>query len=335
MLTERQKIILKTVVEEYVRTVEPVGSKMICDNPDLQYSSATIRNEMVILENLGYLNKTYTSSGRIPSEKGYKKYVELTMEGERNQNFDFPIFDNIFSKYAYSQEKAIEETMSMVSDLTNYAVVALGNSAAEARIEKIQLVSLDKDSAVIILVTDDGHVQSKKIFIPDGVNLLDIQKVIVTLNEVLHKSLVSEIDERLQEALNNKEIENMVEYYGELIGVFARAVASMVDDKYFVTGQSNIINQPEFQDIDKIKGILKALGEKDLLKVVKVNQNGLSIQIGSDINMTAMKDCTVVSIPYMDKEGMRGTLAVIGPKRMEYKKVIPMLEYIAKNMNNF
>ena len=291
---------------------------------------------MAELENQGYLLKTHTSSGRVPSEKGYKMYVNMMLEEEKKHKKEnrFPMIDEIFEKNMLSQEQAIKESMALVSELTNYTALALGSSAYNARIRKIQLVSLEENLAVIILVTNQGYVESKKIIVPDTINAKDIQKVINLLNELLYDCPIGDIDTVLQEKLaDNDIIKDRLAYYDQLIGVFVRAIGNMVEDKYYLSGQSNIMKQPEFRDIDKLHGIMKAMEEKEVLKLINLGNDNITVQIGEENRISAMKDCTIISVPYIDKEGTRGALAVIGPKRMEYSKVIPLLEYIAKNMH--
>lgn len=334
MISNRQKKILKWIVEEYVRTIEPVGSKSLAQNPEFDYSSATIRNDMAELENLGYLIKTHTSSGRIPSEMGYKMYVNLMLEEKKQQEEknDFPMIDEIFRRNTISKEQAVRESMALVSDLTNYASVVLGSSAYNARIRKIQLVRIADNLAVIILVTNQGYVESKKIIIPNDINPRDIENVITLLNDTLYDCPISEIDKKLKEH-NHSELKQRVEYYDELVSVFVRAIANMVQDQYYMSGQSNMMEIPEFQDVRKLKDVMKAMEEREVLRLINLGEEGVTVRIGAENEISAMKDCTIISVPYNDKDGIRGALAVIGPKRMEYQKVIPLLEYIAKYMH--
>ena len=334
MISERQLKILKWVVEEYVRTAEPVGSKALANQPNFDYSSATIRNDMAVLEELGYLLKTHTSSGRVPSVKGYKLYVSGVLEKKEQEN-NFPMIDEIFRRNETSKDDAIKESMDLVSQLTNYASVALGSSSYSARIKNLQIVKLSDFSAVMVMVTDQGYVESKKIMIPDSINFRDIEKVIRLLNETLHECPINEIDSRLKHIQNSDEIQKSIEYYDELVGVFIRAVSDMVQDKYFVSGQTNILNFPEFQDIDKVKNIFNVMNERNIFKVVSVNSNDITVNIGNDNQIKAMEDCTVISVPYDNGNGQRGAIAVIGPTRMEYQKVIPLLDYIAKYLGKY
>ena len=143
----------------------------------------------------------------------------------------------------------------------------------------------------------------------------------------------SDIDKKLRENNGPEYLKKQVEYYDELVSVFVRAIANMVQDQYFMSGQSNMMEIPEFQDVRKLKDVMKALEEREVLRLINLGDEGISVRIGADNEITAMKDCTIISVPYNDKDGIRGALAVIGPKRMEYQKVIPLLEYIAKNMH--
>ncbi len=334
MLSDRQLRILNWIVEEYVRTAEPVGSKVLSNHPDFNYSSATIRNDMAILEEQGYLLKTHTSSGRIPSVKGYKLYVSKVLDNKESNN-EFPMIDEIFRRNETSKDDAIKESMSLVSQLTNYASVALGSSSYNARIKNLQIVKLSEFSAVMVMVTDQGYVESKKIMIPDAINFKDIEKVIRLLNETLHDCPISEIDKKLKDIQSAEDIQKSIEYYDELVGVFIRAVSEMVKDKYFVSGQTNILNFPEFQDIEKVRDIFNLMNEKDIFKLVSINNNDITVNIGYDNQIKAMEDCTVISVPYDNGNGQRGAIAVIGPTRMEYQKIIPLLDYIAKYLGRF
>jgi len=334
MLSDRQLRILNWIVEEYVRTAEPVGSKTLSNNPEFAYSSATIRNDMAILEEQGYLLKTHTSSGRIPSVKGYKLYVSKVLDNKESNN-DFPMIDEIFRRNETSKDDAIKESMSLVSQLTNYASVALGSSSYNARIKNLQIVKLSEFSAVMVMVTDQGYVESKKIMIPEAINFKDIEKVIRLLNETLHDCPISEIDKKLKDIQSAEDIQRSIEYYDELVGVFIRAVSEMVKDKYFVSGQTNILNFPEFQDIEKVRDIFNLMNEKDIFKLVSINNNNITVNIGYDNQIKAMEDCTVISVPYDNGNGQRGAIAVIGPTRMEYQKIIPLLDYIAKYLGRY
>lgn len=331
MLSLRQKKVLKWIVEEYVRTAEPVGSKALAGLPEFDYSSATIRNDMAELEEMGLIVKTHTSSGRVPSEAGYRMYVKDILDHQEN-GFIFPMIDEIFEREMISREQAVKESMALVTELTNYASLILGGASYRSRIKRLQFVSLNDRYAVILMVTDQGYVESKKIIIPGDVEKADIERVVQILNEKLYDCPISEIDIVLKEQFSEEELLNHVEYYDELVGIFVRAFASMAQDKFFLSGQSKMLAQPEFQSIDKIRGLMNAIEKQEIFKVLNVNSSGVTVKIGHENEIKAMENCTVISVPYENEIGERGVIAVVGPTRMEYQKVIPLLKYISKNL---
>lgn len=341
MITERQKKILKAIVEEYVRTAEPVGSKALVDNKmfNLDYSSATIRNEMASLEELGYLNKTHTSSGRVPSEEGYRLYVsEILYEKEYNDNIiknEFPLVDDIIERNMLSREQAVKESMSMIADLTNYTSVVMGPSGYNARIKKLQFVTITEKYAVILMVTDKGNVESKKIIVPDTISSNEIERVVDVLNEMLFDCPINQIYDRIKEKMESHQMRDFINYYDQLIAAFVRTFTAMAKDDYLISGENKLLSNPEFQSMDKVRELLTAIEKKDLIKAVadaNHGETGVTVSIGNDNKITAMKDCTVITVPYESSGGEMGTIAVIGPTRMEYQKIIPLLEYIAKSI---
>lgn len=332
MLSERQKLVLMGIVEEYVKTSEPVGSRTLSKRAELNFSPATIRNDMADLEEMGYILKTHTSSGRIPSEEGYRFYVQQIMDRTKDAKLAFPMIDEIFERQSISKEEAIKESMALVADLTNYASVVLGQTAENSRIRKLQFVSLQDRYAIILMVTDLGHVESKKIIIPEGINIRDVEKVVKVLDEVLYDCPIGEIDKRLEKCGDNEGLQEFIIYNDQLIKVFLNAFSSMVSDKIFVAGQSNMLNQPEFQNVEKIRSILDVFENKEILRVIRADSNGITVKIGQENEVQAMKDCTVITVPYSSKEGLKGVISILGPTRMEYEKVIPLLEYIADNL---
>lgn len=333
MISERQKLVLKAIVEEFVRTNEPVGSKTLTDNEHfaLNVSPATIRNDMAVLEERGYIVKTHTSSGRVPSEIGYRLYVKGVLI-DKEDVMSFPIIDKIFEKDLISREEAIKESVSLVSEITNYAAIVLGTSSYNSKIRKLEFISLTQRRAVILIVTDQGYVESKKIIVPEEIKVHEMEKIIQILNKILYDCPISEIDNRIKEHLEQDNIEVFFTYYQNFISALTRVFTEMVQDKFFLSGQSNILNQPEFQDVNKAKGILDIMDNQEILKAISISSNGISVKIGGDNKIHAMKDCTIITVPYELDDGKTGAIAVIGPTRMHYQKVIPLLEYIAKNI---
>ena len=332
MLSERQKLVLIAIIEEYVKTNEPVGSFALSKRPELNFSTATLRNEMAQLEEMGFLEKTHTSSGRIPSEKGYRFYVETIMRKSNEKDANFPMIDEIFERPNVTREEAITESMEIVTELTNYATIALGKTSYNSRIKKLEFVSLKENYAVILMVTYQGHVESKRIMVPAGISIREIERTISILDEVLHNCLLSDIQNQLLDDITNDEIRDYINYHSDLVDAFVNAFTEMVSDKYHISGKYNILSQPEFQDVGKVREFLNAIEKKDILRIVKSDSMGISIKIGQENELKVMQDCTVITVPYETNSGSVGAITVFGPTRMEYDKVIPLLEYIAKNM---
>ncbi len=339
MITERQKKVLRAIIEEFAKTNEPVGSKYLINCPDLclDYSSATIRNEMAVLEELGLIRKTHSSSGRVPSQEGYKFYVnEIINERKQKEIIDdsFPLIDQILEKNMLSREQAIHETMDLVAQLTNYTAVAMGSKGYNARIRRIQFVSLFERYAVIIMVTDKGNVESKKIIVPDFIRMEDIEKVIAYLNKILYDCPIANIYDRIKEYGSSQTISDYISYYDELIAAFVQTLTSMAKDDVFMSGKNNMFSQPEFQDTEKARELLDAIEQDDIIKASIVTNDEVCVKIGNDNQIQILKDCSVVSVPYTLQNGEKGRIAVIGPMRMEYQKIIPLLEYISSHIKN-
>ncbi len=332
MLTEREKLVLIAIVEEYVKTNEPVGSLVLSKRPELNFSTATLRNDMAALEEMDYLEKKHTSSGRIPSEKGYRLYIEEIMKRNENKSSDFPMIDEIFNRPNITGEQALYESMDLVAQLTNYASITLGKTAYSSRIKKLEFISLKGNQAVILMVTDLGHVESKKILVPDAISINELEKVVKVLDEVLHNALVSDIQNIIYDPDLSEGVKDYLNYHEKLVATFVSAFTNMATDKYHMSGRYNILSQPEFQDIEKAKAIFKVLEEKNIVRVINSDTSGLTIKIGTENEVKVMQDCSIVTVPYESSDGTLGSISILGPTRMEYVKVIPLLEYIAKNM---
>lgn len=332
MLTERQIKILVTIIEEFVRSAEPIGSRTLSKMDHLPYSPATIRNEMADLEELGYLEKTHTSSGRVPSEVGYRFYVDFLQKNHELASVKYTPIEEIFNQKNIERDDAIKEAVKILSELTNYTSIALGPSAYNCKVIKFQFVPLNDKNAVIILVTDKGHVESKNLIVPDNVNINEIEKVINLMNETLNNCLVSEIPEKLNIELKPY-LKQFMEYHEMLIDSILNAFSTFVNDQYYLSGRSNIFYQPEFQDIDKLQKLMLAFEDSQMLKIIQSKEHSLQVKIGHENRIDAMQNCTVISVPYQISDEEYGTIAVVGPTRMEYSKVIPLLEYIAKNIS--
>ncbi len=333
MITERQKTVLKLIVEEFVRTAEPIGSRTL--SKILDYSSATIRNDMADLEEEGYLEKTHSSSGRVPSEKGYHFYVEvLIQENGSDSDLDLTLIDDLFKNQDLNRDEAIEQAMNLLSQLTNYTTIALGPSARNSRVKKIELVPIYEEMCVLLVITNLGHVESKNITLPKGTNTEELKRVIEIFNEILYDVPISQVSEKIHYDINHDKIKDLLDYNEKIIETFLDAFTRFTQSKYYLSGQSNMLYQPEFSDVERVRELMNFFEQNDILKLVDHSDStGLTVRIGRENQISAMKNCSVIMVPYEVREGEKGTIAVVGPTRMEYQKVIPLLKYLAAHMS--
>jgi len=332
MLTERQILVLKLIVEEFVRTAEPIGSRTL--SKLLDFSPATLRNEMADLEELGYIEKTHTSSGRIPSDKGYHFYVEFILKNQDDFDASFNVIDELFKNKDFKRDEAITQAMNLLSQLTNYTTIALGPNAYGSRVKKIELINLYDDRALLIIITNLGHVESKHLIVPDGVNVEEMKRVIEIFNDVLFDCPIGKVSEKLHYEINQDKIKDILIYNQSIIDTFLEAFAKFTQSKYYLSGQNNMLYQPEFSSVERVRELLTFFEKNEIFKLVNdTTTTGLTVNIGKDNQISAMQDCTVITIPYDVNDTQKGTIAVVGPTRMEYQKVIPLIKYLASHMS--
>ena len=331
-LSNRQKLILKAIIEEYVSSGEPVGSKVLTAKPYLEFSSATIRADMAYLEMLGLLEKTHTSSGRIPSVSGYKYYVEHLVTRDYEVVNDFPLIDKIFNDDTLNKEQMIKKAIDLLSDLTNYMTLASENNYEHIRIAKLDLVQISDFDALLLIITSTAKVETRQIKIPK-MGFAEFKKVIDAFDKALHNCYVSEIKYILKSENVANIISQYIDYQEEILRTFEVAFSSLNQTKTFHSGIDTIFEIPEFRDVDKIKEIITAVNNESINSLIATPTRGLSVRIGHENNISVMNDCSIVSVPYQIGDDEAGMIAVIGPTRLEYSRVIPLLESIAKNMS--
>ena len=332
MLSKRQEIILKLIVDEFVKTADPVGSRTLSDL--LNVSSATIRNEMASLEDLGFLEKTHTSSGRIPSDKGYHYYIEKLLTNDQDYEESFNVIDELFSNKEMKRDEAIKQAMNLLSQLTNYTTIALGPSAYGSRVKKIELVPLYENVSVLLVITNRGHVESKQITIPENTDIEEMKRVIEIFNDILFDCPIAKVSEKLHYEINEHKIKEILIYNSTIIDTFLEAFTKFTQSKHYLSGQSNMLYQPEFSDVARVRELLSFFEKNDIFKLVEdTTRTGITVKIGKENAVSAMRDCTVITVPYGFGDNSRGTIAVVGPTRMEYQRVIPLIKYLAKHMS--
>lgn len=327
MISQRQAELLKLIVEEHIKTAKAVSSNSLCNNLDC--SSATIRNEMAALEDLGLIEKTHISSGRIPSEKGYRYYVDNIMEPKKLTGEDMLKLQTIFHNKSLVLSDAILRSMEIISELTSYTSIVLGSASKENRLSKVEAIPIDKNRIVAIVITDKGHVENKNIFIESTVSIEEVQKTIELINKLIVGTPIEEISGKLEYEIKPI-ISQYVTQYETLYNAFYNAFSEFSNEANVrITGTSNILKQPEFNDTAKIGEILKKFDDRDLINSIKEEENGINIYVGSENEFD--DDVGVIKTKF-EVNGEVGTIAIIGPKRMEYDRVFALLEYIKENI---
>ena len=327
MLTERQNKILKLIVEKYIKEPIPVGSKVI--SKAINCSSATVRNEMGELEKLGLLEKTHTSSGRIPSEAGYRYYVDNLMELKQMNAEDMLKLQIVFKNQQLALSDVITKSLQVISDMMNYTTVVLGSKSHENLLKQIEVIPIDDENMTVIIVTDKGHVEHKNIRLQD-VSLAEVKKTVGLINNLISGTPIDEVSNKLEFEIKPI-IANYVKQHEQLYNAFYHVFNDFTTDAVNIVGRNKMLEQPEFSsNIDKIKKVFNKLEDKELLKGIEEDEeNNIKVYIGNENNIDS--DVTVIKTKF--KSGKEeGTIAIIGPKRMEYDRVVGMLEYMKENI---
>ena len=327
MLTDRQNKTLKLIIEKYIKEPIPVGSKSI--SKELKCSSATVRNDMMALENFGLLEKTHTSSGRIPSEKGYRYYVDNLMELKEMNAEDMLKLQIVFKNQQLALSDVITKSLQVISDMMNYTTVVLGSTSHENLLKQVEVVPIDESNMIVIVVTDKGHVEHKNIKLED-VSVEEVKKTITLINNLVSGTPIDEVVHKLEFEIKPI-IGNYVKQHEQLYKVFYNVFNDFTNQEVNVVGRNKMLEQPEFSsNIDKIKNVYNKLEDKELLKNIEEDDdNNIKVYIGDETNIDS--DVTMIKTKYK-KDGQEGTIAIIGPKRMEYDRVVNMLEYLKENI---
>ena len=327
MLTERQNKILKLIVEKYIKEPIPVGSKVI--SKAINCSSATVRNDMGELEKLGLLEKTHTSSGRIPSESGYRYYVDNLMELKKMNAEDMLKLQIVFKNQQLALSDVITKSLQVISDMMNYTTVVLGSKSHENLLKQLEVIPLDEKSMTVIIVTDKGHVEHKIIKLED-VSLEEVKKTVSLINNLISGTPIDEVSSKLEFEVKPI-IGNYVKQHEQLYNAFYHVFSDFTNQEVNIMGRHKMLEQPEFSsNIEKIKNVYNKLEDNEFLKNIEEdNDNNIKVYIGNENNIDS--DVTVIKTKFKNGND-EGTIAIIGPKRMEYDRVVGLLEYMKENI---
>jgi len=329
LLSNRRSEILRIIVEEYIKTARPVGSDYVCKR--LACSSATVRNEMMYLEEVGYLEKTHISSGRVPSESGYRYYVDNLMKPKDITGEDMLKLQTIFRNNSLVISDAIKRSIELISEITNYTTIALGSGARDNKLKKVETIPLEENKVLTMLITDKGFVEYKNMYLPKDISTIEVKQTVDLINKLLVGTPINEISSKLEFEIKPI-IPKYVKQHEVLYDAFYTAFNEFKDkasEVHFV-GKNNFLKQPEFSNIDKVKDILNKFEDFNKISEMEEENGGINIYIGDESELDS--DVSVIKTKY-SYNGEEGTIAIIGPKRMEYDKVVGLLDYIKNNFD--
>ncbi|WP_018130365.1 heat-inducible transcriptional repressor HrcA [Effusibacillus pohliae] len=335
MLSERQQLILRMIVEDYVHSAEPVGSRTISKRSEVSFSPATIRNEMADLEEMGYLEQPHTSAGRIPSQKGYRFYVDHLLHPFRLTPQELFQLKKIYVDKIDAMERVVQQTAQILSSLTNYTALVLGPQVHENKLKHLQLIPLSDRTAVAIIVTDTGHVENKKVTVPEGISPDEISRFVAILNDKMRDVPLQHVKSKLYSEIMS-ELNRYMNQFEGVMSLLDQIVEVEQEDRVYLGGTTNILNQPEFRDVEKLRPLLDMLEKNRTVFQLLSQQDtpGIQVRIGLENDLEQLKDCSVITATYHIDGKVAGTVGVLGPTRMEYRRVIGVMQQLTELLSD-
>ena len=335
-LDERKIKIMQAIIRNYLETGEPVGSRTISKYTDLNLSSATIRNEMADLEELGYIIQPHTSAGRIPSDKGYRLYVDQMMEEKEREVEELK---GILLEKEDKMDHLLKQVAKVLAQNTNYATMISAPQYHRNKLKFIQLSRVDSHQLLVVTVVEGNVIKNSMLQVEEELDSESLLKLNILLNTHLNGLTLEEINLNMITAMKQQAgIHSTI--IGEVIDAIAESIKADEDLEIYTSGANNIFRYPELADNRKASELITAFEEKKLLeelveeRLSDENNTGIQIYIGDETPVQSMKDCSVVTATYELEEGMKGTIGIIGPKRMDYDKVVGTLKTLMHQLDD-
>lgn len=331
MLNERKKKILQIIIEDYISSAEPVGSRTIARKYDLWLSPATIRNEMSDLELLGYLEQPHTSAGRIPSAQAYRFYVDALIEPGTLTDNDMALIDGWYNERRRNIDDIFQSTAKILSRMTQNVSMVLTNQQTIANFCYLKFLPLDSQHAILCIVADDGSIDTNVVDIPLGMSSEEMDYLAGKMSKLLEDRNLSDISVEILQNVHTDVVEDKL-IFSSLLQAVRKMTGRRQEQKVFLGGTKQLLNQPEFRDVERVRNLLGILEEEKVLKDLLQGgeDSGLKVTIGSENKFTGIQDCSMVQATYRLNGQIVGTMAVLGPTRMEYGKVISVMDYLHK-----
>lgn len=336
MLTERQELILKTIIQDFTRTNEPVGSKTVMTQLPIKVSSATIRNEMAVLEDQGLIEKTHSSSGRIPSSDGYRYYLDnLVVPLQLSESVYNQIVDQLDRPF-HQVNEIMQEAAKILSDLTNYTAFAEGPESHDVTITGFRIVPLSNRQIMAILVTSDGNVQNQIYALPHNVHGDEIEKAVRMINDQLVGKRLKEVTPSLLKALSSKSVGG--EHAGELLSLVEDVIKDAASEQMYVDGRINLLNNASENDVKDLRSLYELVDHNDLISELlncspeKDSKYPVQVRLGSELPNELIKNYSLLTAEYSVGDHGKGTIALLGPTNMPYSQMIGLLEYFRNEL---
>ena len=333
-LTDRKKKVLRSIVDLYIRTAEPVGSKAISQLPDMNYSSATIRNEMADLTSMGYLEQPHTSAGRIPSAAGYRLYVDELMLDYRLSIDETKSINSAIEEKMAQMDKMVEKVAKLVSQATNLPAISVASRQAGATVKRFDVILAGGGNIILVLMLSTDEVVNKLIRLPVPLEETDTKLLSALLNATMTELTAAEFTPELLEKVMRSAgaASSLVPVIVDFVSQTLRRQGS---PNMVVAGQSRLLGLPEYRDVDKAQRVLASFDEDALsnLPAVMMNENGTKVLVGPENVASELKDTSVVMTKFDIGDGLQGMIGVVGPTRMDYAKVTARLSYFAESLS--
>ena len=333
MLSERKKKILQAIVEEYVETAEPVSSGSLLKKNDLNISSATIRNEMAELEQAGLLDKPHTSAGRVPSPQGYRFYVDQLLKEDKISLEEIEYIRSKLESRAVELEEVTKIVTNTLAEVTHYTSLAIGPDNAQQIISEIKFVLLGSRILMAIILTENGLIKETMIKFEEDITESQVESINLIFNAKLKGMPLSEITKPMEEYIIS-EMKSEINVIKSIIEQINKAIIEC--QNIYLKGAKNILDMPEYNEVDKAKSFLDIVDKKEFLKNLEQEESvkDINVYIGNENGNEKLKDYSIVTFKHVVNGKNLGTIGIIGPTRMDYSKVISIMKYINKELNN-
>lgn len=332
-MDDRKRKILRAIVQDYIATAEPIGSRTIARKFDLGVSSATIRNEMADLEDLGFIEQPYTSAGRIPSDAGYRYFVDCLMDPQALNEEEKEAIERENTKRIHEIQEVISHTSRLLSELTNLTSIVLGPHKGKSTFGKMHFLPYQPGQVIMVIVKENGVVENHIIDVGEDITAEELQQVAGVFNQKMRGHTLGQVKRSLLH-----EIYSELSRQRHLIDNTLDMLSAILDDheeeeRIYLGGTLNMLNQPEFRDLSKVKTLFKVFEENDSMKkLLHPHQEGLNVTIGGENTLKEFQDCSVISATYKVNGLTIGAVGVLGPTRMDYAKAIAIVDFMTRSL---